>query len=90
MRHLTPEENERKKEMYRKMSTAVTDSDSMDFCGVVCNFAEGLIKKAKAEAIREFAERLKELKKNSTMDRRIYTAEMIDNLVKEMVGENNG
>ena len=30
-----------------------------DFCGVVCEFAEELIKKAKAEAIKEFAERLK-------------------------------
>ncbi len=40
-----------------------------------------------AEAVKEFAERLKELKKNSTMDSRIYTSEMVDNLVKEMAGE---
>ena len=50
--------------------------------------AQKIILEIKSEAIKEFAERLKELKKNSTMDRRIYTAEMIDSLVKEMVGEN--
>ena len=38
-------------------------------------------------AIKQFAERLKEKKMKSTMDSRICTTEMIDNLVKEMVGE---
>ncbi len=46
-------------------------------------------KEIKSEAIKEFVERLKKAKKNSTMDSRICTVEMIDNLVKEMVGENN-
>ena len=41
----------------------------------------------KSEAIKEFAERLKEQKKTSTLDSRIYTTEMINNLVKEMIGE---
>ena len=44
----------------------------------------------KAEAYKEFAERLKERKTQSTMDKRICTNEMIDNLLKEMVGEENG
>lgn len=41
----------------------------------------------KSEAIKEFAERLKEQKKTSTLDSRIYTTEMINSLVKEMIGE---
>ena len=45
------------------------------------------ILEAKAEAYKEFAERLKERKTQSTMDKRICTNEMIDNLLKEMVGE---
>ena len=45
------------------------------------------LSRAKAEAYKEFAERLKEKKLQSTMDRRICTFEMIDNLLKEMVGE---
>nr|DAG32069.1 MAG TPA: hypothetical protein [Bacteriophage sp.] len=44
-------------------------------------------KNAKAEAYKEFAERLKEKKLQSTTDKRICTNEMIDNLLKEMVGE---
>lgn len=43
--------------------------------------------KTKAEAYKEFAKRLKERKTQSTMDKRICTNEMIDNLLKEMVGE---
>ena len=41
----------------------------------------------KSEAIKEYAERLKEQKKTSTVDSRIYTTEMINSLVKEMIGE---
>ena len=41
----------------------------------------------KAEAIKEFAERLKTT--NGTMDKRIVSVERIDNLVKEMGGEHN-
>jgi hypothetical protein len=99
MRYLTPEENERKKEMYRKMSTAVTDSDSMDFCGVVCNFAEGLIKKAKAEAIREFAERFLTIVQENyyalishgnNVGHGMFTIgieQAVNETIKEMVGE---
>ncbi len=42
---------------------------------------------AKVEAYKEFAKWLKERKTQSTMDKRICTNEMIDNLLKEMVGE---
>ena len=65
-----------------------------DFCGVVCEFAEELIKKAKAEAIKEFAERLKDYYiKDKRYDRPnahtmiSFLFDKIDNLVKEMVGE---
>lgn len=44
---------------------------------------------AKFEAVKEFVNRLKEKKLQSTMDKRIISMEMIDNLVKEMVGEDN-
>ena len=36
----------------------IPPKDPMDFCGVVCNYAEELIEKAKSEAYKEFAERL--------------------------------
>ena len=59
-----------------------------DFCGVVCEFAEELIKKAKAEAIKEFWGKLKE---QNTMDARIVSVASGDNLLKEMTGGlNNG
>lgn len=43
------------------------------------------IKEIKQEAYKEFAERLKEKKIQSTMDKRICTFEMIDGLLNEMV-----
>lgn len=42
----------------------------------------------RAEAIKEFAERLKKAKASSTLDSRICTTEMIDSLVKEMTEGN--
>ena len=64
--------------------------DPMDFCGVLCDYAEELIDKAKSEAYKEFAEMLK----NEINIRTTYSREqdknvmrMIDNLLKEMVGE---
>ena len=61
-----------------------------DFCGVVCEFAEELIKKAKAEAIKEFAERLKEKERPTFPLAMVIDVCEIDNLVKEMVGEASG
>ena len=46
-----------------------------------------LIKQAKAEAIKEFAERLKEELRLSTGNNGGFVPSMIDTLVKEMVGE---
>lgn len=40
----------------------------------------------KTEVIKEFVEKLKEEKQHSTMDKRICTTEMIDNIAKEMIG----
>ena len=44
---------------------------------------------AKSEARKEFIEKIKEKKMQSTMDIHICTIEMIDNLLKEMESENN-
>ena len=58
--------------------------------------AEALIKKAKSEAVKEFAERLKEkvqnqywynYEKDVQVHRQVVSTDDIDNLVKEMVGE---
>ena len=80
-----------KSEIKRLKGISVSPSkDSMDFCGVLCDYAEELIDKAKSEAYREFAEMLK----NEINIRTTYSREqdknvmrMIDNLVKEIVGE---
>ncbi len=61
-----------------------TINDILDRQPILVERAE---KYAKSEAIKEFAERLKEQKKTSTLDSRIYTTEMINSLVKEMIGE---
>ena len=58
------------------------------YLDVECERLEKVNETAKAEAIKEFAERLKEqiyIKKD-----RLFYAEKIDNLVKEMVGDDNG
>ena len=71
----------------------------MDFCGVVCNYAEELIEKAKSEAVKEFAKALKEDISNHRLEmymnglkgtrrtREITyecVEEYIDNLLKEI------
>ena len=51
------------------------------------------VKLAKAEAIKEFAERLKLMAPSICWDTRteyFFSIKNIDNLVKEMVGDNNG
>lgn len=66
------------------------DADPMDFCGVLCDFAEGLIVKAKAKAYKEFAERLnKEIDIRPTYSNKQneYVCFLIDNLLKELVGD---
>ena len=42
--------------------------DPMDFCGVLCDYAEELIDKVRAEAYKEFAEHLKERWSNNYYD----------------------
>lgn len=72
----------------------IRSADPMDFCGVLCDFSEELINKAKAEAIKEFAERLKEIIQFSIDvwgDFELYAViKDIDGLVKEMAGADNG
>ena len=79
-------------EIERLKGISVSSSkDPMDFCGVLCDYAEELIDKAKAEAYKEFAERLKEKKQEvfTAVNDSSYavTVYKIDNLLKEMVGE---
>lgn len=65
-----------------------SSKDPMDFCGVLCDYAEELIDKAKSEAIKDFAEHLKEEWFNNYYDSPdVDFDEFVDNLLKEMVGE---
>ena len=64
--------------------------DPMDFCGVLCDYAEELIDKAKAEAYKEFAERLKggaQIADCFDSYNMVVGTYFIDKLLKEMVGE---
>lgn len=78
------------------------EADPMDFCGVLCDFAEGLIEKSKAEAFKELTEMIYETTwyhinengelvqgANSETDIPLYKAKDVHNLLKEMVGEDN-
>lgn len=59
--------NRQKAEIERyKENMPYLEQQSLDFCGVLCDFAEELIAKYKSEAVKEFAERLKERKYQST------------------------
>lgn len=79
-------------ERYRAAMPDLEHQDE-DFCGVVCEFASVLIEKARAKAVKGFAERLKT--KYSQADilcpRRVVslTEKELDNFVKEMVGGND-
>lgn len=83
------EENENLKAEIERL-TGARNADPMDFCGVLCRYTEELINKAKAEAVKEFAERLKKCSQwlpLIAMPDPFVTVSDIDNLVKEMVGE---
>lgn len=80
-----------KSEIKRLKGISVSPSkDPMDFCGVLCNYAEELIDKAKAEAYKEFAERLNE--KAQIADcfnsySMVVGTYFINDLLKEMIDE---
>ena len=62
----------------------------MDFCGVLCDYAEELIDKAKAEAYKEFAERLNaEAQMADCFDSysMVVGTHFINNLLTEMIDE---
>ena len=75
--------------------TGKRNADPMDFCGVLCRYSEELITKAKAEAVKEVMERLKEkaftheipFEANEHKFVKLVAVEEIDNLLKERVGE---
>ena len=80
--------NRQKAEIKRLKGIFISPSkDPMDFCGVLCNYAEELIDKAKAEAYKNFAERLKQkseyYENGQGLEGRICYVDDIDNLVKE-------
>ena len=66
------------------------DVDPMDFCGVLCDYAEELIEKAKSEAIKEFAEQYEKallpLLTSSTLEKNEVVYFCLD-MLKEMVGD---
>lgn len=80
-----------KSEIKRLKGISVSPSkDSMDFCGVLCDYAEELIDKAKSEAYKEFAERLNEKAQMADCFNSysmVVGTNSINNLLKEMVGD---
>lgn len=52
---------------------------------IIIDTLKTLSESAKLEVIKDFENKLKEKKTQSTMDKRIYSAEMIDNILKEMM-----
>lgn len=64
------------------------DVDPIDFCGVVCDFAEELIGKAKSEAIKEFVEQA-EKKRTVAIHCDVYEEVVRLEDLKEMVGDND-
>lgn len=75
------------------------DADPMDFCGVLCDFAEGIIAKTKAEAYKECIEKVEQIICDNTYPDfdinhkavNVWKAEAfkkINNLLNELVGEN--
>ena len=89
VRKAEEEINRQQAEIERLKRISVSPSkDLMDFCGVLCDYAEELIDKAKAEAYKEFAEHLKERWSNNYYDSPdVDFDEFVDNFLKEMVGE---
>ena len=51
---------------------------------IIIDTLKTLSESAKLEVIKDFETKLNEKKTQSTMDKRIYSAEMIDNILKEM------
>ena len=80
-----------KSEIKRLKGISVSPSkDPMDFCGVLCNYAEELIDKAKAEAYKEFAERLKggaQIADCFDSYNMVVGTHFINDLLKEMIDE---
>lgn len=75
--------NRQKAEIDRyKINLPHLEQQDEDFCGVLCDFAEELIGKAKSEARKEFAKRLKAIAIEKCSVPIVFND--IDNLLKEM------
>lgn len=64
------------------------EQQSLDFCGVLCDFAEELIAKYKSEAVKKFADRLKADLGDPFLRAHGCVEPIVNNLVKEMTGGN--
>lgn len=70
----------------------IPPKNPMDFCGVICNYAEELIENAKSEAIKEFMDSLKAKTQNATTwtgIEPVVTISDIEDTAKALVGGNN-
>lgn len=70
----------------------IPPKNPMDFCGVICNYAEELIENAKSEAIKEFMDSLKAKAQNATTwtgIEPVVTISDIEDTAKALGGENN-
>lgn len=80
--------NRQKAEIERyKENMPYLEQQSLDFCGVLCDFAEELIAKYKSEAVKKFAERLKADLGDPFLRAHGCVESIIDDLVKEMTEE---
>ena len=79
-----------------KINLPYLEHQNEDFCGVPCSFMENLVEKARAEAIKEFAGKVRRYIKSYCnpygeptldYDTSLKIMHFIDNLVKEKVGD---
>lgn len=80
--------NRQKAEIERyKENMPYLEQQSLDFCGVLCDFAEELIAKYKSEAVKKFADRLKADLGDPFLRAHGCVEPIVNNLVKEMTEE---
>lgn len=79
-------------EEYEKAKELEFVKNPMDFCGVICNYAEELIENAKSEAIKEFMDSLKAKAQNAntwTGIEPVVTISDIEDTAKDLLIDDN-